>query len=91
MKNGLHLSGGMDRRHITGGVEVRLVDFSGFGADALDPRGRTEYWGMIGGLRLVIWRVLLVLSLRSLKIRYLKRYVGGLVRFDGSTSVYQRW
>ncbi len=29
------------------------------------------------------------LSLRYLKIRYLKRYVGGLVYFDGSTSVYR--
>jgi hypothetical protein len=32
----------------------------------------------------------LFLSLRCLKIKYLKRYVGGLVRFDGSTSSYQR-
>ena len=29
------------------------------------------------------------LSPRYLKIEYLKRYVGGLVYFDGSTSVYR--
>ena len=42
------------------------------------------------GALVVIGASWIFLSLRCLKIEYLKRYVGGLVRFDGSTSSYQR-
>ena len=44
----------------------------------VDWRARSENCASVG-----------FLSPRYLKIIYLKRYVGGLVYFDGSTSVYR--
>jgi len=43
----------------------------------------------VAGRAVRLGRILLFLSLRYLKIEYLKIYVGGLVYFDGSTSVYR--
>jgi hypothetical protein len=52
-------------------------------------RRRTKIEIMQAGRAKKLGRISNTLSLRYLKLIYLKRYVGGLVHFDGSTSIYR--
>ena len=69
-----------NRKHpLTGGAEALTGRQTALRSEA--SRGRVAHITEVdeAGRAKEDWRILLILSLRYLKIRYLKRYVGGLV------------